>query len=121
MDMSKRQIVASAIQITAVDGEKDATAEKMLRLLDVAGSRGSDLCVLPELWTGLGFSDETGYRDIAEPIPGPVTQVLAEKARAYGMYIAGSMYEDAGDGRSEEHTSELQSRQYLVCRLLLEK
>src|SRR3712207_8949553 len=27
----------------------------------------------------------------------------------------------AVDGRSEEHTSELQSRQYLVCRLLLEK
>src|SRR3712207_7972365 len=29
---------------------------------------------------------------------------------------------DGGEGeRSEEHTSELQSRQYLVCRLLLEK
>src|SRR3712207_8728468 len=27
----------------------------------------------------------------------------------------------AGRRRSEEHTSELQSRQYLVCRLLLEK
>src|SRR3712207_1304608 len=27
----------------------------------------------------------------------------------------------SGDSRSEEHTSELQSRQYLVCRLLLEK
>src|SRR3712207_6140486 len=27
----------------------------------------------------------------------------------------------ANDLRSEEHTSELQSRQYLVCRLLLEK
>src|SRR3712207_8436960 len=26
-----------------------------------------------------------------------------------------------GNFRSEEHTSELQSRQYLVCRLLLEK
>src|SRR3712207_7079681 len=26
-----------------------------------------------------------------------------------------------GDARSEEHTSELQSRQYIVCRLLLEK
>src|SRR3712207_7949650 len=26
-----------------------------------------------------------------------------------------------GDGRSEEHTSELQSRQYLVCRLVLEE
>src|SRR3712207_7394548 len=28
---------------------------------------------------------------------------------------------DRGEVRSEEHTSELQSRQYLVCRLLLEK
>src|SRR3712207_7907193 len=28
---------------------------------------------------------------------------------------------DHGTARSEEHTSELQSRQYLVCRLLLEK
>src|SRR3712207_7870121 len=27
----------------------------------------------------------------------------------------------AAEPRSEEHTSELQSRQYLVCRLLLEK
>src|SRR3712207_7218606 len=30
-------------------------------------------------------------------------------------------YETARFDRSEEHTSELQSRQYLVCRLLLEK
>src|SRR3712207_8260636 len=29
--------------------------------------------------------------------------------------------EDVRAARSEEHTSELQSRQYLVCRLLLEK
>src|SRR3712207_7905004 len=29
--------------------------------------------------------------------------------------------DDVKTGRSEEHTSELQSRQYLVCRLLLEK
>src|SRR3712207_7261951 len=30
-------------------------------------------------------------------------------------------YDDVHVPRSEEHTSELQSRQYLVCRLLLEK
>src|SRR3712207_7108642 len=29
--------------------------------------------------------------------------------------------DEAANRRSEEHTSELQSRQYLVCRLLLEK
>src|SRR3712207_8066983 len=31
------------------------------------------------------------------------------------------LHRPAAEGRSEEHTSELQSRQYLVCRLLLEK
>src|SRR5438445_8022689 len=33
----------------------------------------------------------------------------------------GGVAEHLGQRRSEEHTSELQSRQYLVCRLLLEK
>lgn len=97
--MAKRPVTVSAVQITAVDGEKERTVEKMLGHLETAGRRGSSLVVLPELWTGLGFSDATGYRDIAEPIPGPVTSLLAEKARAYGMCIAGSMYEAAPDGR----------------------
>src|SRR3712207_8678141 len=35
--------------------------------------------------------------------------------------IAGISLYRPGPMRSEEHTSELQSRQYLVCRLLLEK
>src|SRR3712207_7052719 len=44
----------------------------------------------------------------------------------YDLLLAGGEVLDAGGGhtgplRSEEHTSELQSRQYLVCRLLLEK
>src|SRR3712207_7815101 len=32
-----------------------------------------------------------------------------------------ALVQEAHNPRSEEHTSELQSRQYLVCRLLLEK
>src|SRR3712207_9409828 len=35
--------------------------------------------------------------------------------------VAGRPGGEGGVERSEEHTSELQSRQYLVCRLLLEK
>src|SRR3712207_8079550 len=38
----------------------------------------------------------------------------------YGNYC-GFGHGDPTGNRSEEHTSELQSRQYLVCRLLLEK
>lgn len=93
-----QDLTVSAIQITSCDGKKAEIVDKVARLLDVAGQRGSDLVVLPELWTGLGFSDETIYRDIAEPFPGPVTDMLADKARRYGMYVAGSMYEDAGEG-----------------------
>src|SRR5258707_11495655 len=37
------------------------------------------------------------------------------------MAFAGNAIEAFVSHRSEEHTSELQSRQYLVCRLLLEK
>src|SRR3712207_7026725 len=38
-----------------------------------------------------------------------------------GRHGCGSRWPSRGGPRSEEHTSELQSRQYLVCRLLLEK
>src|SRR3712207_7749365 len=41
-------------------------------------------------------------------VPGAVDAAVAQRVRA-------------ARARSEEHTSELQSRQYLVCRLLLEK
>src|SRR3712207_8814462 len=42
---------------------------------------------------------------------------------AHGSGNADDLGRDIGESglRSEEHTSELQSRQYLVCRLLLEK
>src|SRR5437762_6520288 len=43
-------------------------------------------------------------------------RVLAQNTRELGRW------DSIGDeGRSEEHTSELQSPMYLVCRLLLEK
>src|SRR3712207_3596362 len=44
---------------------------------------------------------------------------LALAGRAPALAAAYAAADD--DARSEEHTSELQSRQYLVCRLLLEK
>src|SRR3712207_7783747 len=45
-----------------------------------------------------------------------VVRLQHEAAHASGLETLGKF-----DVRSEEHTSELQSRQYLVCRLLLEK
>src|SRR3712207_6997575 len=48
------------------------------------------------------------------PLPRP-------REREAGGERANRLRRLAHEDRSEEHTSELQSRQYLVCRLLLEK
>src|SRR3712207_7100035 len=56
--------------------------------------------------------------------PSTSRAALPEAAHSRGEQVS-PMHSPARGGpaplRSEEHTSELQSRQYLVCRLLLEK
>src|SRR5690606_40153586 len=57
-------------------------------------------------------------------IPIDVTEVIKSKAMAYNITFSSEItdtIESSGNCRSEEHTSELQSRENLVCRLLLEK
>src|SRR5215203_5801688 len=53
----------------------------------------------------------------------PYTTLFRSLARAVATRYTGRVLAITGSAgkRSEEHTSELQSRQYLVCRLLLEK
>src|SRR5438445_1695948 len=64
---------------------------------------------------------------VGKPSPGPalrltvvVTMPVAASA-AVGNSSTAAAINNSLSFRSEEHTSELQSRQYLVCRLLLEK
>src|SRR3712207_7874762 len=57
---------------------------------------------------GLG-GDDVLVR-VVDAVAGRDVDVVAVRDRGGGRHV-----------RSEEHTSELQSRQYLVCRLLLEK
>src|SRR3712207_8348424 len=51
----------------------------------------------------------------------PATLGLRHGPDSYGRQQWGILRNGRKPDRSEEHTSELQSRQYLVCRLLLEK
>src|SRR3712207_8834888 len=53
------------------------------------------------------------------PLPGRLVPLHAQRLRRRGRRRRMGRW--SRRGRSEEHTSELQSRQYLVCRLLLEK
>src|SRR3712207_8474349 len=67
------------------------------------------------LFRSRGYGREGGGR--AEP------GASCDGAAGYrrGEWVVTSSVDALGRLRSEEHTSELQSRQYLVCRLLLEK
>src|SRR3712207_8259288 len=69
------------------------------------------------------FPYTTLFRSVPVPRPGlihvPARPVCSAAAEHTGT--AREPRADQSGSRSEEHTSELQSRPYLVCRLLLEK
>ena len=63
------------------------------KYLDVAGERGSDVALLPELFA----TKRTANQAEAEPVPGgPASTMMAEAARKWRMYVLGSVYESDG-------------------------
>src|SRR3712207_7417739 len=71
-------------------------------------------------YTTLFRSPRRGGDPAARPEAGRPAAPRGRRRRQVGRRPSGHHRADTG-WRSEEHTSELQSRQYLVCRLLLEK
>src|SRR2546425_3791021 len=76
----------------------------------------------PPVRRGFGHAvQEEALRQLAdEGTRGRGAEVLFRRARD-GEVVSGARRGSDGRRRSEEHTSELQSLAYLVCRLLLEK
>src|SRR5205823_12346167 len=69
-------------------------------------------------YTTLFRSSSSSCSTAVGPSRSTASSTLAEKAENSALFETGS---DNAEFRSEEHTSELQSLAYLVCRLLLEK
>src|SRR3712207_9004911 len=59
-------------------------------------------------------SSSESCHEVSHGSPGKATTGASSESVSYSSWVRPEF-------RSEEHTSELQSRQYLVCRLLLEK
>src|SRR3712207_8331521 len=73
---------------------------------------------------GLLFKENASISGAEVGCQGEVGSACSMAAAGLAEVLGGTpeQVENAAEiGRSEEHTSELQSRQYLVCRLLLEK
>src|SRR5690554_7095328 len=68
-----------------------------------------------ELW------DQESLRNLVNATTHPAWRFAKSSKTLLSKVIAKSDYAEVLKSRSEEHTSELQSRPHLVCRLLLEK
>jgi N-carbamoylputrescine amidase len=65
-----------------------------------AARRGAQVACLPELFRSRYFCqvEDPALFDLAEPIPGPTTEVLAGLARETGMVVVGSIFERRAPG-----------------------
>src|SRR3712207_6877154 len=79
------------------------------------------------LFRSVGVGKTLVSSSIIDKVAADLGRRLYEVPVGFKWFVAGLLDGSLGfggeesAGRSEEHTSELQSRQYLVCRLLLEK
>src|SRR3712207_7305498 len=91
--------------------------KRVLLVVDQAGWHTGKEVEVPE-----GIHLEFLPSGSPELMPAERLWPLTNEAVANGLFEEIEEIEEAlMERRSEEHTSELQSRQYLVCRLLLEK
>src|SRR5690348_2002510 len=93
----------------------DADARLAVGVLEVMNELRQVLDGVDVMMRGRG--DEADSRRGMSGLGDPGVDLRAGQLAA----LAGTRHTTAGVGRSEEHTSELQSPVHLVCRLLLEK
>jgi predicted amidohydrolase len=91
-------------------GSKEGSVNAFLQALDRVGTDKPDIVCLGEGITKVGNGEN--YVTLAEPIPGPTTERLSEKARRYHMYIVAGLFER--EGNAVYNTAVLIDRQGMV-------
>ena len=87
------------VQMSCSADPADNLTRARARIVEAAG-RGATLVCLPELFRSQYFcqAEDHANFDLAEPIPGPATEALAETARAKGVVIIASLFERRAAG-----------------------
>lgn len=80
--------------------DKQANIQKSIAGIADCVAQGAELVVLQELHCGIYFcqAEETGMFDLAEPIPGPDTEVFAEAAKKHQVVLVTSLFEKRAPG-----------------------
>lgn len=99
MSSSPSKITLALVQMRCV-ASREANVEKAVARIAEAAAGGANVVCLPELFAGPYPCQSEDHRqfDLAEPIPGPTSDVLAGAARQHGVVVIGSLFErrDAG-------------------------
>jgi predicted amidohydrolase len=82
-------------QILVTGGDPAANLDRAEEFIDDAAGKGCRLVVLPECMD-LGWTDPSAGR-LAQPIPGPHSQRLAQSASRNGIYVVAGLVERAGE------------------------
>jgi N-carbamoylputrescine amidase len=80
--------------------DPDDNVDRACAFLREAADRGAQIACLPELFRTPYFcqTEDPDVFDLAEPIPGPTSDRLAQVARETGMAIVGSLFERRAPG-----------------------
>ena len=89
--------------------DKQANIDKAIQKVREAAASGAQIVCLQELFTSLYFCDVEDYENfkLAEPIPGPTTDVLAKLAGELGVVIIASLFEKRAQGLYHNTTAVL--------------
>src|SRR3712207_3556638 len=108
-------------ELKGLGGLSPATAGVILRKLIALAELGGDVFFgEPEFEPADVLRTTDDGRGVVTAVELAAVQDRPALFSTFLMWLLAELFEELPE-RSEEHTSELQSRQYLVCRLLLEK
>lgn len=89
--------------------DKQSNIDKAISRVREAAAMGAQIVCLQELFTSLYFCDVEDYENfkLAEPIPGPTTDVLSKLAGELGVVIIASLFEKRAQGLYHNTTAVL--------------
>ncbi|MEA2600476.1 MAG: beta-ureidopropionase [Acidobacteriota bacterium] len=91
-----------ALAQLSASADRDANLARVVETMDAAHEAGADLIAFPEVILDRFFPQYPGDRTalaLAEPIPGPISGLIAAKARALGLVTVFNLYELGEGGR----------------------
>lgn len=91
-----RKVKVASVNLRPLQtGSAKVSVEKFIQTIDAKLDDSVDLIVLPEGVTIVGTGKS--YGEVAEPVPGPTTDMLGDVARRHSAYIAAGIYEREGN------------------------